>query len=46
MMNIKAMKDFVLNEVDFSLYAANGRKYFEQNFTKERFMKNLTNLLK
>ena len=42
----KAMKDFVLNEVDFSLYAANGRKYFEQNFTKERFMKNLTNLLK
>lgn len=41
-----AMKDFVLNKEVYNCCAANGRKYFEQNFTKQKFMESLTNLLK
>ena len=41
-----AMKDFVLNKEKFSTCAKNGRDYFEKNFTKEIFIKNLIDLLK
>ena len=40
----KSMEDFVLNYESFSGCAANGREYFEQNFTKEKFIKNLIKL--
>lgn len=41
-----AMKEFVLNKDKFSNCAKKGRDYFENNFTKEIFIKNLIDLLK
>lgn len=32
------MKDFVLNRNEYLVFAQNGRKYFEENFTLERFI--------
>ena len=35
------LKDFILNEEKYSNCGNNGRSYFIQNFTKEKFMKDI-----
>ena len=40
------IKDFVLNKEAYNKFAKNGRLYFEQNFTLEKFMLSLEQLLK
>lgn len=40
------IKNFVLNKSDYSQFAENGRKYFEENFTLDKFMLSLEQFLK
>ena len=42
----KAIEDFVLNKSAYNRLAENGRKYFEENFTLDKFMLSLEQLLK
>ncbi len=41
-----AIEDFVLNELKYKKFAENGRKHFEENFTLDKFMLSLEQLLK
>ena len=41
-----AIEDFVLNKSAYNKLAENGRKYFEENFTLDKFMLSLEQLLK
>ena len=41
-----AISDFVLNSADYNKFAENGRKYFEENFTLDKFMLSFERFLK